>query len=146
MLSGARAVVVKPADNESETTTRTTPDFSFLTLDPGAKQLRVGENSDTPLTTNTTFILSQLPALRATLKYLRPKLSTLPKSAEDMDLDSIRDERREYIESRIRMHLERAGEVPMGDGHGIIAGRRIGGTEAQALETVASLLASKEQS
>ncbi|KAN0070210.1 Mis12 domain containing protein [Elaphomyces granulatus] len=150
MLSRANTVVMKPTDNESEAPAiQTMPDFSFLTLDPGAKQLRVGENSDirhTPLTTNATFILSQLPALRATLNYLRPKLSTLPRSADDMDLDSIRDERREYIESRIRMHLERAGEVPMGDGHAVIAGRRIGGAEAQALETVASLLASKERS
>jgi len=147
MLSTTHTVVMKSADNESEASAiRTIPDFSFLTLDPSAKQLRVGENSDIPLTTNTTFILSQLPALRTTLKYLRPKLSTLPRSAEDMNLDSIRDERREYIESRIRMHLERAGEVPMGDGHAVIAGRRIGGAEAQALETVASLLASKERS
>lgn len=75
------------------------------------------------------------------LTQLRPKLSTLPKSAEEMDLDSKKDERREYIESRIRMHLERSGEPPIiGEGSAVVAGRKINTSEAQALETVASIL------
>lgn len=58
-------------------------DLSFLTSSPAARQLQVGVAADanskhTPLTTNTTFILSQLPALQATLRQLRPRLETLP--------------------------------------------------------------------
>jgi kinetochore protein Mis12/MTW1 len=121
---------------------RDVPDLSFLTSDPVAKQLNVGNEGvqRSPLTTNTNFILSQLPALRAMLTQLRPKLSTLPKSAEEMDLESKKDERREYIESRIRMHLERAGEPAISDGGAVIEGRKIKSYEAQALETIAGIL------
>ena len=95
----------------------------------------------TPLTTNTTFILSQLPALQATLENLRPKLASLPKSVNEMETKSKRDERKEYIESRIRLHLERAGQLAMGDdGVPVVAGRRIDSSEAHALENVANML------
>jgi len=121
-------------------------DLSFLTSSPAAQQLRVGavtgpNTYHTPLTTNTTFILSQLPALQAMLKQLRPKLASLPKSAELAEKDLKRDERKEYIESRIRLHLERAGQLAVGgDGDPIVAGRRIGNSEAHALEAVTSIL------
>ncbi|KAJ6031225.1 Centromere protein Mis12 [Penicillium herquei] len=43
----------------------------------------------------------------------------------------------EYIESRIRLHLERAGQLAMGDdGHPVVAGRRIDISESHALESV----------
>ncbi|KAL1967448.1 hypothetical protein VTN77DRAFT_3233 [Rasamsonia byssochlamydoides] len=142
ILSDAQSATLKQSAGDSQapvSVRRETPDLSFLTSDPAAKQLNVGNNAG-PLTTNTTFILSQLPALRAMLAQLRPKLSTLPKSADEMDLDSKKDERREYIESRIRLHLERAGEPAMSDGGGVVAGRKIKRSEAQALENVASIL------
>ncbi|KAL2006835.1 hypothetical protein VTN00DRAFT_9503 [Thermoascus crustaceus] len=154
VLSGAQAAATKPTGEEekSETegspaATRETslPDLSFLTRDPAAKQLRVG-NGTNPLTTNTTFILSQLPALRATLEQLRPKLATLPKSADEMELDAKKEERRQYIESRIRLHLERAGELAMGEGNTVVAGRRIRGSEAQALESVTGMLMDDQKS
>lgn len=121
-------------------------DLSFLTSSPAAQQLRVGvaagpNTQHTPLTTNTTFILSQLPALQAMLKQLRPKLVTLPKPADVAEKESKRDERKEYIESRIRLHLERAGQLAMGsNGDPVVAGRRIDISEAHALETVTSML------
>lgn len=126
-------------------------DLSFLTSSPGARQLRVGvaagpNAKHTPLTTNTTFILSQLPALQATLEQLRPKLATLPTSADEMETKSKRDERKEYIESRIRLHLERVGQLAMGDdGSTVVAGRRIERTEAHALENVASMLTRQQK-
>jgi kinetochore protein Mis12/MTW1 len=67
------------------------------------------------LTTNTTFILSQLPTLQAMLRELRPKLATLPKSGLVVNKAFKSDERREYIESRIRLHLERSGQLPVGN-------------------------------
>ena len=121
-------------------------DLSFLTSSPAARQLRVGVDAGsnvkhTPLTTNTTFILSQLPALQATLENLRPKLASLPGSGEAMETKSKRDERKAYIESRIRLHLERAGQLAMGDdGNPVVAGRRIDISEAHALENVANML------
>ncbi|KAL4788555.1 Mis12 protein-domain-containing protein [Aspergillus varians] len=122
-------------------------DLSFLTSSPAAQQLRVGvatgsNTQHTPLTTNTTFILSQLPALQAMLKELRPKLATLPKSVPVDGKESKLDERRDYIENRIRLHLERSGQLPVGnDGNLTVAGRKMDISEAQALEAVTSMLA-----
>ncbi|KAA8651425.1 MIND complex subunit MTW1 [Aspergillus tanneri] len=120
-------------------------DLSFLTSSPAAQKLRVGvaagfNAKHTPITTNTTFILSQIPALKGMLTQLRPKLVTLPKSV-DTEKESRADERRDYIESRIRLHLERAGQLAVGsDGNPVIAGRKIDIAEAQALEAVTSML------
>lgn len=127
-------------------------DLSFLTASPAAQNLRVGVDTGsntkhTPLTTNTTFILTQLPVLQATLEGLRPKLASLPGSLKEMETKTKRDERKEYIESRIRLHLERAGQLAMGDdGHPVIAGRRIDVSEAHALESVANMLAQNKSS
>lgn len=120
-------------------------DLSFLTSSAAAQKLRVGvttgsNTQHTPLTTSTTFILSQLPALQALLKELRPKLATLPKSKIANDTKSKSDERQEYIESRIKLHLERSGQLPVGnDGNPTVAGRKIDISEAQALEAVTGM-------
>ncbi|PGG98194.1 hypothetical protein AJ80_09572 [Polytolypa hystricis UAMH7299] len=130
------------------------PDLSFLLTDPTAKHLSVGSNAagpaHTPLTTHTTFILSQLPALRSLLTQLRAKLAKLPSSVEAMDLDEKRLERREYIDGRTRLHLERSGEIGGGNGvggegergeaGGVVRGRKVGGEEVSALEGVVRML------
>jgi kinetochore protein Mis12/MTW1 len=137
---------VEPAKVNGSGASGNSLDLSFLTSSPAARQLRVGVDpgpnaKSTPLTTNTTFILSQLPALQATLVQLRPKLATLPGATVAMETKSKRDERKEYIESRIRLHLERAGQLAMGDdGNPVVAGRRIDIREAHALESVANML------
>lgn len=128
-----------PAENDKNL------DLSFLTGSPAARQLRVGaggpDSKHAPLTTNTTFILSQLPALQSMLKLLRPKLGSLPRSADLMDVETKRDERMEYIDSRIRLHLERTGQLGVsGDANPVVAGRKIDISEAQALENVAGML------
>ncbi|KAJ5458659.1 hypothetical protein N7475_010047 [Penicillium sp. IBT 31633x] len=133
-------------DGVPKTITNIPVDLSFLTSSPAARQLRVGVDAGpnakpTPLTTNTTFILSQLPALQTTLAQLRPKLASLPNATVPMETKTKRDERKEYIESRIRLHLERAGQLAMGDdGNPVVAGRRIDIREAHALESVANML------
>jgi kinetochore protein Mis12/MTW1 len=140
------------ATDGSKTTPKKPLDLSFLTSSPAARQLRVGvdagaNSKHAPLTTNTTFILSQLPALQATLERLRPKLASLPASAVEVESKSKRDERKEYIESRIRIHLERAGQLAMGDdGNPVVAGRRIDISEAHALENVANMLMQEHKS
>ncbi|RAH79847.1 putative MIND kinetochore complex component Mtw1 [Aspergillus japonicus CBS 114.51] len=133
----------------STTTANTTKDLdlSFLTSSAAARQLRVGavagsNTQHTPITTNTTFILSQLPALQALIKELRPKLATLQQSEDKMEVDSKADARREYIESRVRLHLERSGQLAAGNEvNPVLTGRRIDVAEAQALESVMGLLA-----
>lgn len=79
------------------------------------------------------------------LNQLRPRLATLPKSADDMELDSRKAERRAYIESRIRLHLERAGELAMDEGNIVLAGRKIRANEAQAVENVMGMLVDDEK-
>lgn len=74
------------------------------------------------------------------LAQLRPKLATLPASAEDMERDSKREERRRYIESRTRIHLERTGELSTRNPNGFVKGRKIDSEEAQALEGVMGML------
>ncbi|KAL2824959.1 Mis12 protein-domain-containing protein [Aspergillus cavernicola] len=121
-------------------------DLSFLMSSLAARQLRIGiatgsNTKHTPLTTNTTFILSQLPALQALLKELRPKLASLPKAGVADDKESKSDERRDYIESRIRLHLERSGQLPVGsDSNAALGGHKMDISEAQALEAVTSML------
>ena len=138
-------------DDKDAATARKDLDLSFLTSSPAARHLRVGvaagpNTQHTPLTTNTTFILSQLPALQTMLKQLRPKLATLPKPADTAEKDVKRDERKEYIESRIRLHLERAGQLAVGSGGDpIVAGRRIDISEAHALESVTSMLTQRNK-
>ncbi|KAK2861458.1 hypothetical protein FQN49_004175 [Arthroderma sp. PD_2] len=119
------------------------PNLSFLLSDPRAKKLRIGDGgagpSHTPLTTNTTFILSQLPALRSVLAQLRPKLQTLPKSVDEMELDQKKGERREYINSRTKLHLDRTGGGSESEqGHRVIRGKRVNAEDVQALESVAA--------
>ncbi|GKZ39997.1 hypothetical protein AbraIFM66950_001855 [Aspergillus brasiliensis] len=133
-------------ETEATPNGRSNLDLSFLTSSPAAQQLRVGaatgtNTQHTPITTNATFILSQLPALQALLKELRPKLATLPRSGDKMETEPNADARREYIESRVRLHLERAGQLAVGsDGTTVVAGRKIDIAEAQALEAVTGML------
>ena len=58
-----------------------------------------------------------------------------------MDTEPKADARREYIESRVRLHLERAGQLAVGsDNTTVVAGRKIDIAEAQALEAVTGML------
>lgn len=92
------------------------------------------------LTTNTNFALSQLPALQSLLADLRPKLASLQTTA--MGAQSVkaerREERREYIEQRARIHLQRNGEgAAVNDP--AISGKRVEPEEVEALEKVADM-------
>lgn len=139
------------SDNKGEepTTAKTItnpPTFAFLTDNPSAKALGVGSSSHAPLTTNVNFALSQMPALRSLLADLRPKLHTLPAAARKVDWDSAREERKLYIETRTRRHLERTrgleldeqGRVRDGEWAGV--GRRVQAEEVAAMEGVVQML------
>ncbi|GAD91651.1 Mis12 domain protein [Paecilomyces variotii No. 5] len=155
IISNAETTTTKQSESSGESQDLRTsrdprlPDLSFLTSDPAAVQLRVGSGAESGtsnhLTTHATFILSQLPALRDMLNRLRPRLATLPKSTDEMELDSRKAERRAYIESRIRLHLERTGELAIDEGNIVLAGRKIRTNEAQAVENVMGMLADDEK-
>jgi len=94
------------------------------------------------LTTNTNFALSQLPALRALLAELRPKLAALKEAKGILQADTakeeLRRERREYLEQRTRSHLERNDQT-VGDDSAMVSGKRVDPEEIHALEKVASI-------
>ncbi len=120
--------------------------FEFLNENPSAKSLGVGAPSQAPLTTNVNFALSQLPALRSLLSTLRPKLRTLPSAAIKVDWDSAREERRQYLESQTRRHLERTRGLELSeqgavrDGEWTGVGRKISAEDVAATEGVVSIL------
>lgn len=93
-----------------------------------------------PLTTNTKFALSQLPALKATLVELRAKLVDLEKVRLSVDSakDEMREERRQYIETRTREHLDRNGQTAGADA-GPISGKQTNIAEVEALERAAHI-------
>lgn len=117
------ASTTEATDRADLTTSRPTgndiPNLSFLLTDPIAKKLKIGESTsqDLPISTNTRFILSQLPALQKTLAHLNRKLSAFEqkqKSNQRTAGSAIAkiEERRNYIDTRTQVHLHRHGEVP----------------------------------
>ena len=83
--------------------------------------------------------MSQLPALRAALAELRPRLATLQASKPESAKDEQRQERREYIEQRTKAQLEKIGYTRPEDADAI-RGRRTEKEEVEALEKAANLL------
>jgi kinetochore protein Mis12/MTW1 len=123
-------------------------DLSFLTNSAAAETLKVTANPDQrSLTTNTNFVVSQLPALRGLLAELRPRLAALKDSRMGVDMDcakdELREERRGYIEQRTRSHLERNG-LNLGENSTLVSGKRVDPEEVQALEKVASIFGQRE--
>lgn len=118
--------------------------FSFLTTTNAAITLGVGTQQK-PLTTNVSFTLSQLPALRSLLSELRPKLTTLSTTTA-RESDKSR-ERRSFVDGQVRRGLERRGWVGEWDmGEGDVPGRRIGADELRSLEGVARVFEDRGQS
>ncbi|KAL8713433.1 MAG: hypothetical protein Q9225_006777 [Loekoesia sp. 1 TL-2023] len=118
------------------------PSLAFLTSHPSATTLGLSfsqtpsskDKSYSPLETNTQFFLSQLPALREALEELKPRLKTLPEKIGGVDWESRREERRAYIEGRVRKVVDGMGEGG-GNGDGI-RGARVGREEVRDLEGV----------
>ncbi|KAI9721825.1 MAG: hypothetical protein M1812_002161 [Candelaria pacifica] len=138
----------KVEDAESAVTSTTEQGnhcFAFLTENAAAKELGVGSRGQRPLTTNVNFALSQLPAMRSLLATLKPKLASLP-AAATCNLETPQEERRHYIESQTRRHLERTRGLELDtqgqnrDGEWQGGGRRIGAEEVGAIEGIVNML------
>lgn len=104
-----------------------------------------------PITTTTSFALSQLPALKALLENLRPRLRELASGDGNEGLvgeeeKSWRKERLEFVEKETRKHLENVrglelgemGEVRDGEWQG--EGRMLAKGEAEDLEQVVRMV------
>jgi kinetochore protein Mis12/MTW1 len=122
------------------------PTFAFLQDRGGLK----GDVSH-PISTTTSFALSQLPALKALLKDLEPRLDELANDhgKEGMvgeEEKSWKRERLEFVEKETRRHLENVrglelgemGEVRDGEWQG--EGRKLGKGEVDDLERVVGLV------
>ncbi|KAI4112672.1 MAG: hypothetical protein LQ345_006213 [Seirophora villosa] len=125
----------------SETLAPSTPDpsLAFLTSHPSAKGLNLSlkqgkKNTESPLTTQLQFFISQLPALRQTMSELKPRLKSLPEKVGDVDWESRREERRAYIEGRVRKVVDGLG-FGGADGNEMKGGR-VGREEVSDLEGV----------
>lgn len=116
-------ILVSPSSDPSAS------NLSFLTSDPSATPLGLSftqnNANSTPLTTRAGFATSQLPALRAQLEALRPKLQSLQGVVEGVDWEGKREERRAYIEGRVRKVVGKTG----GESRGRIGREEVDGME-----------------
>ena len=119
--------------------------LSFLTHGNSAGQLGMvhsarSDSMDTgagPLETNTSFALSQLPALRTALAELRPRLAALEASSTTPAPESnAARERRLYVETQSRKASERQG-MGVGDSSADSLGRAVAPEELASLEIIA---------
>lgn len=133
----------KEEDPEVE---ETYPVFGFL-KDKG----ELSGDGKHPVTTTASFTISQLPALKALLENLRPRLETLANGGGKGGLvgeeeKSWRKERLEFVEKEARRHLENVrglelgemGEVRDGEWQG--EGRKLGKQEVEDLERVVGMV------
>jgi len=153
LLAQLRALIAPDAVKSEQTSSPSAPgsgvkdtagSFAFLTQAPAAQLLGVmpiQSNSSTngvkadALSTNTSFALSQLPALKAVLAELRPKLPSLADASVPAPENEVAWERRLYLETQSRKVLERRG-IAMGESGTEPLGRRIGSDELAALEGI----------
>lgn len=113
--------------------------FAFLTQNAAARKLNVASDFH-GLTTNTTFTMSQLPALKALLAELRPRLASLKDVSTGVESakDEMMQERREYIEQRTKNLLQKNGDA-MADNASALPANPLDPDEIHALEKVAQI-------
>jgi kinetochore protein Mis12/MTW1 len=114
--------------------------YSFLTNGQSAKTLGIttsagAQQGEGPLAINTSFSLSQLPALRNLLDELRPKLAELGDAQAAATESHSARERRIYLNNQTRKAVERQGVEIGGSANGL--GRRLQSDEVAALESIA---------
>ena len=149
-LASIRALLsTQPPKTEStEDTQAAHATFAFLQDNGGLK----GDVSH-PITTTSSFALSQLPALKALLENVKPRLDKLADDkdqegpyGEGEDEKSWKRERLDFVEKEARRHLENVrglelgemGEVRDGEWQG--EGRKFGKGEVEDLERVVGLV------
>jgi kinetochore protein Mis12/MTW1 len=117
--------------------------LSFLANGSSASSLGVAippapltEGEIGPLSTNTSFALSQLPALKELVAQLKPKLAHISKSAGIPATEAdVARERRHFIETQSIKAIERQG-LTSGTGYAEGLGRVVTLDEMMALESL----------
>lgn len=137
----AQALFAAPIKSEG----RHEPSLSFLTATPSASTLGLSTKPQVEsLAQNTQFALSQLPALKALLAHLRPRLASLPQSSLPGARNKSEEARQAYIGSQSRKAMERRGIDVSGNAAAEAGdlGRRMGTDEIRALEGIVKTLGS----
>lgn len=136
MLEQLRSMTSSVAEAQAKASTS----FAFLADAPSASTFNISANGQQPLTTNANFALSQLPALRAILAELRPKLTELQTAGlgHSGAREEMETERKAYIDHRTMKHAVRNGHASAGTA-GLSASRDIDEGEVQAIEKVANM-------
>ncbi|KAL8927615.1 MAG: hypothetical protein Q9172_001325 [Xanthocarpia lactea] len=127
------------ANSPSSSSAEPSSSLGFLTSHPSAASLGLSlmqSSTNThgstqpkaPLSVHTQSFISQLSALREALEVLKPRLKTLPEKIGDVDWESRREERRAYIEGRVRK------VVGNGSGDDGVRGVKVGRDEVRDLE------------
>jgi kinetochore protein Mis12/MTW1 len=133
-------------DGESKEFEEGYPTFAFL-QDKG----ELAGDGDTPITTTTSFALSQVPALHSLLKDLQPRLQELANgNGKDgmvgEEEKSFRKKRLEFIEKETRRHLEQVRGLELGeqgavrDGEWQGEGRTLAKGEVESLERIVEMI------
>jgi kinetochore protein Mis12/MTW1 len=124
------------------------PAFTFL-----KNKGELTGDAQRPVTTTTSFTLSQLPALEAILANLQPRLEALSNGNANGEGDKTwRRERVEFIEKETRKHLENVRGLELGDmgeirdGEWQGEGRKIGKQEVEDLEAVVGMIGGQPES
>jgi kinetochore protein Mis12/MTW1 len=128
----------------------TYPAFAFL-----QNKGDVAGDGSHPVTTTTSFAISQLPALKSLLEDLKPRLHQLANGNGKQGLvgeeeKTWRRERLDFIENETKRHLENVrglelgemGEVRDGEWQG--EGRKLGKGEVEDLERVVGMVGGAE--
>ena len=113
------------------------------------------DDASHPISATTSFTLSQLPALKALLQNLRPRLVELADGGGKQGLigeeeKSWRRQRLEFVERETRRHLENVRGLELGemgevrDGEWQKEGRQLGKGEVEDLEKVVGMVSGED--
>jgi kinetochore protein Mis12/MTW1 len=120
--------------------------LAFLTNTPSAAALGVGSSRHAnTLAQNTSFVYSQIPALREIVTALRAHLETLPAKNMAATISQSTETRHAYIESQTQRALDRAGVDASIAPDAEALGRRMGGDETRALESIVAAMADQNK-
>ncbi|KEQ79206.1 hypothetical protein D6C77_04878 [Aureobasidium pullulans] len=146
LMSAAPAAQSSLKPDQDTTQQTQNSSFSFLTNAPSASALGVGsERHANSLAQNTSFVYSQIPALRDIVAALRTHLVTLPVKNMAATVDQSTEARHAYIESQTRRALDRTGVDASVTPDTESLGRRMGGDETRALEGIVAAMAAQNQ-
>lgn len=120
---------------DPKSTEESLPNLSFLAEMTSQQRL----SGQQPLTTNTKFALSQIPTLESILADLKSRLALLQEEqpAFDSAKDELREERREYIEQRTKLYVDKHSRADKKSGP--VSGKQAEASEVEALEKAANL-------